>query len=579
MSVTFLELFAGGGGLSRGLELAGWHCVGHAEIEPHARAVLRHQWPDTPLLGDVTAINGADFAGITLLSGGSPCQDLSVAGKRAGMVEDSGTRSSLYFEQVRIWRESEAPYFLWENVLGAFSSNNGRDFAAVLSALVGAPVPVPDDGWGGAGVASGPTGVAAWRVLDCQYFGPPQRRRRVFVLCSRTGGVDPAAVLSLSESLCRHPQASGEAREGTPASTGSGAPSGDDETVAIRTAQTSANGHGIAVGVSHTLDGAQGQAVLAFGGQNSAAQGDSVTDAITPSLDKSKVPNVLAFAQNQSHANGGGQVAVCVTQFGEVAGSLTARHDSSPCADRGQNVVFTLDKQSAQVKGGEVSPTLKTDLAHDMGPVVTVHDARGNGAGSVDTTLPGDHLNRVTDYTPIIMSSGQSNAELVRDGEPSLTTLHEAPIVFPTIAASDGDKWGCNQWVTEGKAIDDGLPTPASAVNVSDGVATLQDTMGTLGARSGGSEVGAQTRGVENNAPTTGRPRRLMPVECERLMGWSDGSTAHGVNEAGKLYELSDSARYKICGNGVASPVVAWIAFRLRDALAGRVAEPEGHPR
>src|SRR5690606_7749441 len=127
--------------------------------------------------------------------GGSPCQDLSIAGKRAGMTEGSGTRSSLYFEQVRILQESEAPYFLWENVLGALSSNNGRDFAAVLSALVGAAVPVPSDGWQSAGVAAGPAGVAAWRVLDAQFFGVPQRRRRVFVLGARAGGVDPAEVL------------------------------------------------------------------------------------------------------------------------------------------------------------------------------------------------------------------------------------------------------------------------------------------------------------------------------------------------------------------------------------------------
>ena len=151
---TFYELFAGAGGLSMGLELAGWQCVGHAEIEAHPRAVLRKQWPGVRLDGDVAALDGREIVAsvgpITLLSGGSPCQDLSVAGKRAGMTEGSGTRSSLFFEQVRIWDETQAPYLLWENVLGALSSNNGRDFAAVLSALVGSPVTVPSDGWRGA---------------------------------------------------------------------------------------------------------------------------------------------------------------------------------------------------------------------------------------------------------------------------------------------------------------------------------------------------------------------------------------------------------------------------------------------
>jgi DNA (cytosine-5)-methyltransferase 1 len=224
MTLTYAELFAGAGGLSLGLEAAGFHAVAHAEIEPHARAVLRRHWPDTRLDGDVTKIDGRDYAGVTLLSGGSPCQDLSVAGKRAGL---GGARSGLFYEQVRLWSESGAPYLLWENVGGALSSNNGRDFAAVLSALVGSPVPVPADGWrGGGGVVAGRTAVAAFRVLDLQHFGPPQRRVRVFVLAARTGGVDPAEVLALGEGVCGHPSPRQQAREGTAGGVGTGAQGG-----------------------------------------------------------------------------------------------------------------------------------------------------------------------------------------------------------------------------------------------------------------------------------------------------------------------------------------------------------------
>ena len=170
MELSYAELFAGAGGLSMGLEAAGFCPVAHAEIEPHARAVLRKHWPDCRLDGDVTQLNGADYRGITLLSGGSPCQDLSVAGKRKGLA---GARSGLFYEQCRIWEESGAPYLLWENVLGALSSNAGKDFAAVLSALVGAAIHVPSDGWATGGVAAGRTAVAAWRVSDLQHFGPP----------------------------------------------------------------------------------------------------------------------------------------------------------------------------------------------------------------------------------------------------------------------------------------------------------------------------------------------------------------------------------------------------------------------
>jgi DNA (cytosine-5)-methyltransferase 1 len=201
MTARYVELFAGAGGLSRGLEAAGFAPMAHCEINDHARAVLRYRWPDVPLHGDVAAIDGRSFQGATLISGGSPCQDLSVAGKRAGL---EGDRSGLFYEQVRIWTESGATYCLWENVYGALSSNAGRDFAAVLSAFVGSAVDVPEGGWRRAGVAAGSAAVAAWRVLDLQQFGPPQRRVRVFVLVARAGGVDPAEVLDVGPAGCQH---------------------------------------------------------------------------------------------------------------------------------------------------------------------------------------------------------------------------------------------------------------------------------------------------------------------------------------------------------------------------------------
>ena len=169
MSLRFAELFAGAGGLSMGFERAGWSCVWHAEIADAPRAILSHRWPDVPLYGDVTTLDGraltATHGPIDLLTGGSPCQDLSVAGKRAGFGmggviteemrnNEERTRSSLFFEQMRLWDETGADLCLWENVDGARSSNAGKDFGAVLSAFVGGAVPVPADGWRSAGVAA-----------------------------------------------------------------------------------------------------------------------------------------------------------------------------------------------------------------------------------------------------------------------------------------------------------------------------------------------------------------------------------------------------------------------------------------
>lgn len=219
------ELFAGAGGMSLGLERSGMTCAFHAEIAEFPRRVLRHHWPQVPLLSDVRALSGGRktaaymrrrFGGkIDLLAGGSPCQDLSVAGKRAGLA---GARSSLFFRQIRLWRVLDAPLCLWENVDGALSSHNGKDFAAVLSAFVGAAVAVPRDGWTGerrSGVVSGPAGVAAWRVLDAQWFGVPQRRARVFVLSARTGSYDPAEILLEPEGVRWNPPTRREAREAT----------------------------------------------------------------------------------------------------------------------------------------------------------------------------------------------------------------------------------------------------------------------------------------------------------------------------------------------------------------------------
>lgn len=269
----YLELFAGAGGLSLGLDRAGWTCAAHAEIHADARAVLAHHWPDVPLAGDVRAVRGDAFGDLLLVSGGSPCQDLSVAGKRAGLA---GARSGLYHEQVRVWEESGAPYFLWENVLGALSSHRGADFAAVLSALVGAPVAVPRDGWGSAGVVAGPRGVAAWRCLDAQWFGVPQRRRRVFVLGARAGGCDPAEVLLEPQGVRRDSPTRGETGQE------SAAGAGDGTAFTIRPVSRGAAWRG---------DGADNFA-LAFHPTQ-----DPISGAVSPSLGStSEGMGVLAFA-------------------------------------------------------------------------------------------------------------------------------------------------------------------------------------------------------------------------------------------------------------------------------------------
>jgi DNA (cytosine-5)-methyltransferase 1 len=176
-------------------------------------------------LGSVTDVDGGKIAPVDIISFGSPCQDLSQAGKRAGLA---GERSGLFNEAVRIIREMQSAtageyprLAIWENVPGAFSSNKGRDFACVIESLVGAAVSVPEEGWPSAGVAFGPLGQLAWRVLDAQHFGVPQRRRRIFAVLD-TAGERAGEILLKREGVSGDSAESGEAREGTAEGTGDG---------------------------------------------------------------------------------------------------------------------------------------------------------------------------------------------------------------------------------------------------------------------------------------------------------------------------------------------------------------------
>ncbi|WP_313033754.1 DNA cytosine methyltransferase [Stenotrophomonas acidaminiphila] len=184
--IRYLSLFSGMEAAHLAWAPLGWECVAVAEIEPAACALLAHRLPHVPNLGSVTDITAEKIAAlghIDVVIGGSPCQDLSVAGKRAGLA---GARSGLFHEQLRIFNAARtlcgARWLVWENVPGAFSINQGRDFAVVVGALAGCELNVPPDGWGSEGVALGDNGLVEWSVLDAQWFGVAQRRRRVFAV-------------------------------------------------------------------------------------------------------------------------------------------------------------------------------------------------------------------------------------------------------------------------------------------------------------------------------------------------------------------------------------------------------------
>lgn len=399
-AITLGSLFDGIGGFPLAAQEHGIIPVWASEIERLPMAVTRRHFPHMKHLGDVTKIDGAKIEPVDVITFGSPCTDLSVAGKREGLA---GERSGLFYEAVRIIREmreathGQYPTFaVWENVLGVFSSNGGRDFAAVLSTLVGAEVGVPAKGWTRAGVAFGPLGQAAWRVFDAQFWGVPQRRRRIFLVAD-FGGQRAGQVLFEPYSLSWDSAEGREAGKGT----------------------TGRAEDGVGAGSEPRERWIAGTIMASGAGLSRPAGMASEVDFLVP------------------------QVSVCLT-------TGTGRR---------------MDAET-------------------------------------ETLIPISQA----------VSFGSESFAAYREG-------------IGTLRASGGDQGGGSE-----------------------------------------SLIVSPQRNGSHYAYTV---RRLMPVECERLMGFPDGWTEWGVDENGNRVELSDAARYKACGNSVAIPVVSWIMGRIAKVLRG----------
>ena len=198
-------------------EPLGWSAAWFSEVEPFPSAVLAHRWPSVANLGDMTQLPTLIAAGLVdapeILVGGTPCQAFSVAGMRKGLDDERGQLTIKYVEvanEIDRARPSGSECIaVWENVPGVLSDKSNA-FGCFLGALVGEDDPLEPAGkkWGNAGIVYGPQRIAAWRVLDAQYFGVAQRRRRVFVVASARKGFDPAAVLFESKAPTDNTQGS-----------------------------------------------------------------------------------------------------------------------------------------------------------------------------------------------------------------------------------------------------------------------------------------------------------------------------------------------------------------------------------
>lgn len=202
--MEFISLFSGVGGFDLGFERAGMRCIAQVETDRFARAVLERHYPDVYKLEDVRHAGKHNLPAASLICGGFPCQDVSIAGHRAGLA---GGRSGLWFEFSRLVGEIKPSWVVIENVPGLLSSNGGHDFAVILRGLV-------EYGY-----------RVAWRVLDAQYFGVPQRRSRLFIV-GHLGDGRAAQVLFERESMSRNIAAIQRTRDSYPRIVGTLAASG-----------------------------------------------------------------------------------------------------------------------------------------------------------------------------------------------------------------------------------------------------------------------------------------------------------------------------------------------------------------
>lgn len=219
--MTLGSLFDGIGGWLLAARHAGVTPIWASEIEPFPCSVTARHFPDVKQLGDITQINPDEIEPVDIICAGSPCQDLSIAGKRKGL---NGERSGLFRTAVDLVRRMrlrtggrDPRFFVWENVPGAFSSNRGMDFRAVLEEIGQTEIPIPPNGkWANAGLAELPECQISWRVLDAQYWGVPQRRRRIFLIADFAAHDRRAReILFEPEGVQRNPATGEGAREAT----------------------------------------------------------------------------------------------------------------------------------------------------------------------------------------------------------------------------------------------------------------------------------------------------------------------------------------------------------------------------
>ena len=482
-------------------------------------------------LGDITKISGYNAPIVDVVIGGSPCQDLSVAGKRAGLA---GERSGLYMEQIRIIKEMREHdktggrtgqfvrprYMVWENVPGAFSSNHGKDFAAVLEETVRviepeAPhVPVPEKGWPTSGCLMGDGWSVAWRVLDAQFWGVPQRRRRI-ALVADFGGHTAPEILFVRESV-----------------PGDSEPGG---TKGKRFAGDAENG------VRAAVDGVK-----------CLTQWDCQSKRVFD-------PDGAMGTYQAMGDGGANNVAVCYSFDALASNSMKSANPHSGCREiEVSKTLDTTDPNPSKNQGGIaiVQPTL-------------CHNDQVGSVMSVSEDVAGTLREQEHGHQPAICIQGNCidradtagyNGKGWRDDDVSFTlNTIDRPAVYaienhPADSRVNISYNGVSQTLTSRMGTGGGnVPMVCNVgfFNCTEDIAPMM--------LSRAYKDPPIVKGTQKNV------RRLTPLECERLQGFPDGWTDIGdwVDSKGKKRKTTDSARYKALGNSIALPPWKWVLKRL----------------
>lgn len=530
-------------------------------------------------LGDITKMSGYTIPPVDVITFGSPCQDLSIAGKRAGMA---GERSGLFSEAVRIIREMRyatfgayPKYAVWENVPGAFSSNKGEDFHAVLQSLCrvidpDATIPRPTDARGGgikwprAGAILADHYSLAWRTMDAQHWGVPQRRLRISLVLDLTGGC-AGEVLFEPESLRGHFAPGVTAGQAAPVVVGGCTEDANRAfTLKIRSGcEGGGKGALVQIEKSATLSTLQDQTLFVAEPSKAYSFDSLASNSMKSSNPHSgcrevEIAKTLDTSPPDPAKNQGG-IAIVEPTFC-IQGNTIDRADTAGANGTGVKedvcytlntidrpaVAFALDCRN-MTANEELSATLQAkgnggQSLNYINPVAEplIYDARGNGDGITSPTMTGDHNSRVTDYTAITLQGDTvAGALLARDYKGPGRADSLGRVIAQPVGA---DLYNGN--LTGDKAV------------------TLTTATGQGGANTGPSVIEKIIRWIV---------RRLTPTECERLQGYPDGWTDLGdwIDSKGKTHKDADTPRYKALGNSIALPqwyyVLGGIADRLPD--------------